>query len=53
MLFAFGYAWLAHLLGKDLAFTAGVEPFFLGTVVKTLLAGLVVPAVWQLMAKRR
>ena len=53
VLFAFGYAWLAHLLGKDIAFTAGVEPFILGTVVKTLLAGLVVPAVWQLMAKRR
>ena len=53
VLFGFGYAWLAHLLGKDLAFTAGVEPFILGTVVKTLLAGLVVPAVWQLMAKRR
>ena len=53
VLFGFGYAWLAHLLGKELAFTAGVEPFILGTVVKTLLAGLVVPAVWQLMAKRR
>ncbi len=53
VLFGFGYAWLAHLVGKDLAFTAGVEPFILGTVVKTLLAGLVVPAVWQLMAKRR
>ncbi len=53
VLFGFGYAWLAHLLGKDLAFTAGVEPFILGTVVKTLLAGLVVPAVWQLMGKRR
>ena len=53
VLFAFGYAWLAHLLGKDIAFTAGVEPFILGTAVKTLLAGLVVPAVWQLMAKRR
>ena len=53
VLFGFGYAWLAHLLGKDLAFTAGVEPFILGTVMKTLLAGLVVPAVWQLMAKRR
>ena len=53
VLFAFGYAWLAHLLSKDIAFTAGVEPFILGTVVKTLLAGLVVPAVWQLVAKRR
>ena len=53
VLFGFGYAWLAHLLGRDLALTAGVEPFILGTVVKTLLAGLVVPAIWQLMGKRR
>ena len=53
VLFGFGYAWLAYLLGKDLAFTAGVEPFLVGTVVKTLLAGLVVPSLWQLMAKRR
>lgn len=53
VLFGFGYAWLAYLLGKDLAFTAGVEPFLVGTVVKTLLAGLIVPSVWQLMAKRR
>ena len=53
VLFGFGYAWLAYLLGKDLAFTAGVEPFILGTVLKTLLAGLIVPAIWQLMAKRR
>ena len=53
VLFGFGYAWLAHLLGNELAFTAGVEPFILGTVIKTLLAGLVVPAVWQLLAKRR
>ena len=53
VLFGFGYAWLAHLVGNDLAFSGGVEPFILGTVVKTLLAGLVVPAVWQLMVKRR
>ena len=53
VVFGFGYAWLAYLLGKDLAFTAGVEPFILGTVLKTLLAGLIVPAIWQLMAKRR
>lgn len=53
VLFATGYAWLAQLMGPQVAFAAGVMPFILGTVVKTLLAALVVPSVWNLLAKRR
>jgi len=53
VLFATGYAWLAQLIGPQAAFAAGVTPFILGTVVKTLLAALVVPSVWNLLAKRR
>ena len=53
VLLAFGYAWLARLIGPEMAFTAGVLPFILGTVVKTLLAALLVPAVWNLVGKRR
>jgi biotin transport system substrate-specific component len=53
VLFATGYAWLAQLMGPQAAFAAGVTPFILGTVVKTLLAALVVPSVWNLLAKRR
>ncbi len=53
VLFATGYAWLAHLMGAEAALVAGVLPFVLGTIVKTLLAALVVPSVWTLVAKRR
>jgi biotin transport system substrate-specific component len=38
VVFVFGFAWLAHLIGAEKAFAAGVAPFALATVVKTLLA---------------
>lgn len=53
ILFATGYAWLAHLMGANVAWSAGVTPFVLGTVVKTLLGALLVPSVWNLVAQRR
>ena len=53
VLFAAGYAWLAHLIGTQAAWNAGVMPFVLGTVVKTLLGALVVPSVWNLVGRRR
>ncbi len=53
ILFAAGYGWLAHLIGAEAAWTGGVMPFLLGTVVKTLLAALLVPSVWNLIGKRR
>ncbi len=53
VLFVPGYVWLAHLIGTEAAWTAGVMPFVLGTVVKTLLGALLVPCVWNLVGKRR
>ena len=53
ILFATGYAWLAHLIGTEAAVAGGVTPFILGTIVKTLLGALLVPSVWSLMARRR
>ena len=53
ILFAFGTAWLAHLMGTEMAWTGGVVPFILGTVVKTLLGALLVPSVWTLIGRRR
>ena len=42
VIFAFGFAWLAVLVGAEKAFVLGVAPFAAATVVKTLLAcGLV------------
>ncbi len=44
VIFAFGYAWLAVLLGPEKAFVLGVAPFAAATVVKTLLACALVGA---------
>ena len=35
MVFAFGFLWLAQLIGAQKAFAAGVAPFVLATIVKT------------------
>lgn len=53
IIFGFGFAWLAHLIGVEPAFRLGVLPFIVGDTVKTVLAALVVPAVWGMMAKAR
>ncbi len=52
ILFAAGYAWLAHLIGAEKAWVAGVLPFIIGTLVKTLLGALLVPSVWRLVSRR-
>lgn len=52
ILFVTGYAWLAQLIGAEAAWTGGVLPFIIGTVVKTLLGALLVPSVWGLVSRR-
>jgi biotin transport system substrate-specific component len=47
VIFAFGFAWLALLIGPEKAWTGGVVPFFAATIVKTLLAWAVVSAAWR------
>ena len=44
VIFAFGFAWLAALVGPGKAFALGVEPFAAATAVKTLLACALVGA---------
>jgi biotin transport system substrate-specific component len=44
VIFAFGFAWLAVLVGPGKAFVLGVAPFAASTVVKTLLACALVGA---------
>ena len=46
-IFALGFAWLAILIGPEKAFTLGVAPFVLATIVKTLLACALVGAAWS------
>jgi len=44
VVFAFGFLWLAQLIGAEKAFAAGVAPFALATILKTLLAVALVGA---------
>jgi biotin transport system substrate-specific component len=38
VIYAFGFSWLAFLIGPAKALTAGIAPFVLGDVLKVLLA---------------
>lgn len=53
LIFVFGFAWLASLIGPQAAFAAGVAPFFAATLVKTLLATAIVPGLWKLAGSLR
>jgi biotin transport system substrate-specific component len=44
VVFVFGFLWLAQFIGAGKAFAAGVAPFALATIVKTLLAVALVGA---------
>jgi biotin transport system substrate-specific component len=47
-----GFAWLAHLIGADKAWTFGVAPFIIPDLIKVALASALVPAVWALLPKK-
>jgi biotin transport system substrate-specific component len=53
VIFAFGFAWLAVLIGPEKAWIGGVVPFFAATLVKTLLAWALVAAAWRGVASLR
>ena len=53
VIFAFGFGWLATLIGPEKAFALGVAPFALATIVKTLLAVALVGAAWSAVAALR
>lgn len=46
-IFLFGTAWLGALIGYEKAWMAGVAPFYLATVFKTLLAATCLRAGWS------
>ena len=47
VIFAYGMAWLANGIGLAKAWAVGVEPFYLATVFKTLLAAACIKAGWS------
>ncbi|WP_246731726.1 biotin transporter BioY [Methylocapsa sp. S129] len=53
VIFAFGFAWLAVLVGPEKAWLGGIVPFVAATVLKTLLAWALVAAAWRAVASLR
>ncbi len=51
LVFAFGFAWLAMLIGPGAAFELGVVPFVLGDLLKVGIAALLVPAAARLLRR--
>ncbi len=51
LILALGWAWLSQFVGVNKAWTLGVAPFYLATVIKTALGALVLPAVWSLVRR--
>ncbi len=49
IIFAFGFVWLANLIGMEKAFQFGVLPFMWGAVFKIALAAAVLPLCWKLI----
>lgn len=52
VIFAFGFAYLASLIGASAAFAAGVAPFYAATAIKTALGAALMPAAWFLLRTR-
>ena len=53
LIFVPGFVWLAKFIGVEKAWMAGVAPFYLATVVKTLLAAAIVAGSWKLIERLR
>lgn len=51
VVFLFGFAWLATLVGPDKAWIGGVAPFWAATALKTVLGLLSLPLAWKLVRK--
>ena len=51
VLFAPGVAWLSALFGSGKAWSAGIEPFLLATLLKTALAAALMQAGWSILRR--
>lgn len=49
VIFLFGFAWLAVLMGAGKAYLFGVAPFYAATLFKTLLGAALLPAAWRVV----
>ncbi|MDR0770043.1 MAG: biotin transporter BioY [Burkholderiales bacterium] len=53
VLFVFGVMWLAMAIGLEKAYWVGLHPFWVMSVVKTVLAALTVSLAWKALTPRR
>ncbi len=53
VIFLFGFAWLAALIGASKAYLGGVAPFYAATLFKTLLGAALLPAAWWAVERLR
>ena len=50
IIYLFGVAWLAHVMGNfGQAVTVGLVPFLIGDAIKLIAAGFALPAAWKLV----
>ncbi len=49
VIYAFGVAWLAVMVGAKQALMVGVAPFLVGDALKIMLAAMLAPAGWKLL----
>ena len=47
VIYLFGYAWLASLIGPGKAFVFGVQPFLWGDTIKLVVAACLMPVAWR------
>lgn len=52
VIFAFGYLWLATLIGPSAALYAGVLPFTMATVLKIALGAALMPGLWMAVGRK-
>jgi len=51
IIYAFGLAWLSHLVGARSALAGGLYPFIPGDMLKIALAAGALPSAWRLLAR--
>jgi biotin transport system substrate-specific component len=54
VIYVLGAAWLAHSLGVGVskAMSLGVTPFYIGDLIKIVLASMLLPGAWHLVGRR-
>jgi biotin transport system substrate-specific component len=52
IILAYGMTWLASQIGLEKAWTFGIAPFYLATVLKTLLGAAFIKGAWTVAERR-